>query len=237
MTNDRICLLVRESQIFAGQLARASGGAERRRLLVHDFVTRLPEPEQPHEKIIFSWLLLQVALRWSRDLHRQYHEHHPSECSFDPAGDITQHWQNREASPLTMFRKWAAAFLDAFERAHGVPAAVRVKEMIDAENGKRINLTLLVRRSGCHPVRLRSQFKSRFGISIREYQTRRRIVYAAQLLVQSDLKVDAVAHIVGCRSRKNFYDAFRTLVGAAPSAVRDWSAGDLEYLERRLLPL
>lgn len=236
MTNDRVGLLVRESQIFAGQSAFASSGGERRRLLVHEFVSRLPEPEQPVERIIFSSLLLEVALRWSRDLHRQYHQHHPSDCSFDPASNLLQYWRNRADSPLRVFNQWATVFLDAFERAHGLPAAERVKEMIDAENGKRISLSSLSRRSGCHPVRLRSQFKSKFGISIREYQTRRRILHAAQLLVQTDLKVDAVARNVGFRNRRNFYDAFHRIVGVAPSAVRGWSAEDLDSLERGLLP-
>lgn len=237
MTNNRICLLARESQIFAGASAFASSAGERQRLLVDQFVSRLPEPELPLERIVFSGLLLDIAVRWSSDLHRQYHQHHPSKCSFDPASDVPQHWQNRGDSPLTIFGRWAMVFLDAFERAHGLPAAVRVKGMIDEENGKRISLNSLSRHGGCHPARLQSQFKSTFGMSIREYQTRRCILHAARLLVESDLKVDAVARIAGFRSRKNFYHAFHRIVGAAPSAVRDWSPADLDLLERGLLPL
>jgi methylphosphotriester-DNA--protein-cysteine methyltransferase len=106
--------------------------------------------------------------------------------------------------------------------------------MIDNGNGNRVTTLFLARTTGCHPGRLRSLFKESFGVSIREYQTRRQVLHAARALA-SGLKVDAVARMSGFRSRKNFYAAFRRIAGTTPRHVREWAASDLESLERRLM--
>jgi transcriptional regulator GlxA family with amidase domain len=87
---------------------------------------------------------------------------------------------------------------------------------------------------GCRPVRLRALFKQEFGVTIREYQTRQRVLRAARLLVTSAFKVDTVAHRAGFGGRRNFYDAFRRIVGHSPSTLRHWSSTDLDALEERL---
>jgi len=69
---------------------------------------------------------------------------------------------------------------------------------------------------------------------IHEYQIRLRILHAAKFLATSDTKVDAVARVVGFRSKKNFYSAFRRLIGLAPSTVRRWSVPELDRLEQKL---
>jgi len=110
--------------------------------------------------------------------------------------------------------------LDAFDRTHHLPAAANAKELIEAHFAEPLDVKRLARMMGCHPVRLRSTFKKELGMSMREYQTRLRIHHAAKLLVESDLKIDAIMLTVGYRSRKNFYQAFRRLVRATPSALR-----------------
>jgi AraC-like DNA-binding protein len=233
MTNVRISNLVRECQIFAGQSVALPAG-DARRLFVRDFVSRLPDPVAPLERIVFSGLLLNVALRWSEQLHKHHHQLHPGPCVFDPSCELHQHWRHTDRSPTQIFETWSRAFLDAFERTHPLSAAARVKEIIDGGNGVRVNLHLLARNTGCHPSRLRSLFKASFGMPIREYQTRRQVAYAVRLLATSDLKISAVAFTTGFRSRKNFYDAFRRLAGATPSTVRDWSQADIEWFEQTL---
>lgn len=227
--------LMRECQLFAGQSIFAES-PKSRKLLVDQFVSRLRHPELAAEKLIFSSMLLNVALRWGLQVHRQYHTHYPGTCSFDPGGDMLRHWQDRETSPISSFSEWARSFLDAFDRTHGVPPAVRLKEIIDGRDDSPLRLESLGRMVGCHPVRLRLMFRREFGISIREYQTRCRILQAARLLAMSEDKIDPVAHTVGFRSRKNFYKAFHRIVGATPSAVRAWSLSDLEYLECGVSP-
>jgi AraC-like DNA-binding protein len=119
-------------------------------------------------------------------------------------------------------------------RANACICGSESKEIGRRSNGTAIQYTSLARAVGCHPSRLRSSFKLSFGISIREYQTRRQVLQAARLLMSSTEKVDAVARATGFKSRKNFYAAFRRLAGTTPTAIRHWSHSDLESLERRL---
>ena len=233
MINVPVSNLVRECQIFAGQSMLAVR-AHTRRLFVSTFVSRLPEPAAALERVVFSSVLLDVALRWSDQVHKHHHLLHPGNCLFDPSCELLQHWRHRDRSPIRVFDNWSMAFLDAFERTHPLSHAARVKEMIDGGRGDRLKLHLLARDTGCHQSRLRSLFKASYGMSIREYQTRRQVVQAARLLAATDLKVSAVAFTTGFRSRKNFYDAFRRLAGATPSAVRGWSRTDLEWFEQTL---
>jgi len=63
-------------------------------------------------------------------------------------------------------------------------------------------------------------FKQEFGMPMRAYRTRVRVLRAVRLVESCDLKVDAVAASVGFRSRRNFHDAFRRITGRSPSGVR-----------------
>jgi hypothetical protein len=55
---------VRECQIFVGQSALGTDARNRRRF-VRDFISRLPQPQEPFERIIFRAILFEIALRWS----------------------------------------------------------------------------------------------------------------------------------------------------------------------------
>jgi AraC-like DNA-binding protein len=200
---------------------------------VRDFISRLPSPVGLFEDVVFRGILFHIALRWSEQLHRQHHvSRHTGQCPFD-AAPLLAHWQHADVSPLVVFDMWSKAFVVAFEKAHISPAT-RVKEIIDGSAGRRFSTSFLAREAACHESRLRLTFKQSFGVSIREYQTRRQVVCAARALASDGIKVDAVWSITGFRSRKNFYSAFRRMVGTTPTAVRTWSSSDLESLERKL---
>jgi AraC-like DNA-binding protein len=236
MFSESIATLARQCQVFAGRAMFVSG-SEPRKALLREFAAGLADPEQPAEKLLYSGLLLDVALRWGRQIHEDFHLEYPTACSFDPAARVPRYWQEqRQRSPRAVFVEWAQSFLDEFDRTHRVSPAIQAKAILDEADGSRVRVGSLAAKVGCHSVRLRSSFKEQFGISIREYQTRRRILSAARLLVMSELKVDYVAQSTGFRSRKNFYDAFTRIVGSKPAVVRGWSLAEVEMLERRLLP-
>jgi AraC-like DNA-binding protein len=235
MTNDRIGTFVRECQVFAGQLLLVRAGVNQR-TLVDEFVSRLPVPDHPLETLVMHGLLFNVAVRWSHGVHRELHVGEAIHCGFDSDKDLVRSWHSRHSSPIMAFADWATSFLDKVEQSHRPSPTVRVKEIIDRGSDKRLSVRSLAREAGHHPLRLRATFKRDFGMSMREYQTRRRIVKAAQLLAASDLKVDAVAREAGFPNRKNFYDAFKRMLRTTPSAVRSWSQADLKSCERRLFP-
>jgi hypothetical protein len=68
--------------------------------------------------------------------------------------------------------------------------------------------------------RPRHLFKREFGISLREYRTRARVLNAAKLVADSDVKIEAIAAVAGFRSKRNFYKAFRQVMGGTPSEFR-----------------
>jgi AraC-like DNA-binding protein len=235
MKNIRIGTFVRECQIFAGHVIFVREAATHR-ALVHEFVSRLPVPNHPLESLVLDGLLFKIAVRWSTHVHNQFHSDRTTNCGFDPDTDLVRSWRNCYSSPISAFADWATSFLDKVEQAHQPSATARVKEIIDRRTVTRLNVNLLAREVGCHPVRLRAIFKRDFGLSMREYQTRCRILRAAHLLAASDVKVDAVARAAGFSNRKNFYGAFKRMLGTNPSAVRNWSEADVDSFKHRLFP-
>ena len=233
MVSGRIHDLVRECQMFAGE-SSLTFDATTLGILVCQFVSRLPDTHHPVEHVALSGALMHVALRWATHFHGQFHRRYPANCHFDPVPGILEYWQDRQTPPKHVFAEWAFHFLEAFDRTHPLPAAYRVKELVHARYQDALDVTRLARTVGCHPARLRALFKDEFGIAIHEYQTRLRVLRAVRLLATSDVKVEAVARTVGFRSKRNFYGAFRRLLGLTPSAVRRWSFRDLERLEQKL---
>jgi len=235
MTNDRISTFVRECQLFAGHALVVRASATHR-ALVEKFVSRLPSPDNPLETVVMDDLLFKVAARWSQHVHEQLHVDKSFLCDFNADADLVDVWRIRHTCPVHSFSKWATLFLDKIEQSHRPPLTLHVKEIINRGIENRMSVRSLARDAGCHPVRLRATFKRDVGMSIREYQTRRRILRAAQLLVESDVKVDAIARAAGFSNRKNFYKAFKRALHTNPSAVRNWSGADLEAFEERLFP-
>ena len=235
MSNHRIGIFVRECQLFAGQ-SSLPDHIEARRIHLHEFVSRLPAPEEPLEKLVLTGLLFDVAVRWSHNVHVQHHPDAINNCGFDPSVDLLRCWRRCAAAPVTAFAEWATLFLNELDRSHRLGPAAWAKAIVDRKDGHRVSTRTLARQTGCHPGRLRASFKREFGLSIREYQTRRQILEAVCLLVGSELKVDAAARTAGFSSRKNFYSAFVRFVGTNPSTVRRWSHADFENFREQLLP-
>jgi two-component system response regulator YesN len=69
------------------------------------------------------------------------------------------------------------------------------------------------------PKRLGSVFRHTLGISARECLTRVRIDHAIEL-IQAGVKIEAIALIVGYRSKKNFYRQFKRRFATTPEAFR-----------------
>jgi len=67
---------------------------------------------------------------------------------------------------------------------------------------------------------LRRSFKALTGFTIREYQAELRLREALRLLEQSDLKIEAIAHEVGYRSKKGLYQVVHERVGLTPLDFR-----------------
>ena len=96
----------------------------------------------------------------------------------------------------------------------------RVRDRIDREYARPLNVEALARDIGMSAGHLSRQFKLAFGESPYSYLMTRRIERAMALLRRGDLSVTEVCFSVGCASLGTFSTRFAELVGMPPGAYR-----------------
>lgn len=96
----------------------------------------------------------------------------------------------------------------------------RVRDRIDREYAKPLNVEALARGVHMSAGHLSRQFKLAFGESPYAYLMTRRIERAMALLRRGDLSVTDVCFAVGCASMGTFSTRFTELVGVPPSVYR-----------------
>src|SRR5690348_1608401 len=96
----------------------------------------------------------------------------------------------------------------------------RVRDRIDREYAKPLNVEALARGVHMSAGHLSRQFKLAFGESPYSYLMTRRIERAMALLRRGDLSVTDVCFTVGCASMGTFSTRFTELVGIPPSIYR-----------------
>ena len=96
----------------------------------------------------------------------------------------------------------------------------RVRDRIDREYAKPLNVDELARGVHMSAGHLSRQFKLAFGESPYSYLMTRRIERAMALLRRGDLSVTEVCFTVGCASLGTFSTRFTELGGASPSVYR-----------------
>jgi AraC-like DNA-binding protein len=96
----------------------------------------------------------------------------------------------------------------------------RVRDRIDREYARPLNVEALARGEHMSAGHLSRQFRVAFGESPYSYLMTRRIERAMALLRRGDLSVTEVCFEVGCSSLGTFSTRFTELVGMPPSAYR-----------------
>ena len=100
----------------------------------------------------------------------------------------------------------------------------RVRDRIDREYARPLNVEALARGAHMSAGHLSRQFKLAFGESPYSYLMTRRIERAMALLRRGDLSVTEVCFTVGCASLGTFSTRFTELVGVSPSVYRQEAA-------------
>ena len=100
----------------------------------------------------------------------------------------------------------------------------RVRDRIDREYAKPLNVDALARGVHMSAGHLSRQFKLAFGESPYSYLMTRRIERAMALLRRGDLSVTDVCFSVGCASLGTFSTRFTELVGQSPSVYKQEAA-------------
>ncbi|MEN0015294.1 MAG: helix-turn-helix transcriptional regulator [Solirubrobacteraceae bacterium] len=104
----------------------------------------------------------------------------------------------------------------------------RVRDRIDREYAKPLDVEALARDVHMSAGHLSRQFKAAYGEPPYGYLMTRRIERAMALLRRGDLTVTEVCFEVGCSSLGSFSTRFTELVGMSPSSYRAHEAQTLE---------
>jgi len=122
---------------------------------------------------------------------------------------------------------WGRALVEA-QRREDLARLRRVRDRIDREYARPLNVEELARGVHMSAGHLSRQFRLAYGESPYGYLMTRRIERAMALLRRGDLSVTEVCFAVGCSSLGTFSTRFTELVGVPPSVYRNEAARAVE---------
>lgn len=107
----------------------------------------------------------------------------------------------------------------------------RIRDYIDEHYKDNLDFRLITAELNMNRFYLAHLFKEFSGYSPKQYQTRRRIGEAQNLLLSTDLGVTEVANAVGYDNVNNFHRIFHNLVGIPPARYKKfWLTGEIKNL-------
>ncbi|OBG95937.1 AraC family transcriptional regulator [Mycobacterium sp. E3251] len=116
---------------------------------------------------------------------------------------------------------------DAAQRLRTLALLRRVRDRIDREYARPLDVEALARDVHMSAGHLSREFRRAYGESPYSYLMTRRIERAMALLRRGDLNVTDVCFAVGCSSLGTFSTRFTELVGVPPSTYRRQGADAL----------
>ena len=98
--------------------------------------------------------------------------------------------------------------------------AIKVKIYIDKNYNENISLKSIAEAVNANQYYLSHIFKEEIGFSPMQYVTRRRIVEAQNLLINTQLSITEIAANVGYNNSNYFQNVFKKIVGYTPGSYR-----------------
>lgn len=202
-------------QTFAGVAIGVDPETVRERL--REFVQALPPASGAAEGLALRCLLIELYLQLETAALR------PSE-RFAVRRRAQRLWSGDRRPPMAtrLFQEACEALLDALvaDEADGVPLHIQARRFIDRHWADNIPIPAIARTLHVHPRTLRRHFSQAFGLSIREYRQTLRGTRGAELLKRTDLKIEAITTMVGCRDRASFCRLVERATGRRPGQLR-----------------
>jgi AraC-like DNA-binding protein len=191
-----------ELQVFAGNHGPARSPEELARAF-KALVQRLPAPKGTAEQLLLDGLLAKSTLR----ALTAFHPHDPQAAS-PPVGR-----PRATSAPFASAEGGASPARDA-----ELPAAVQrfLRERLD----DRLTMSAISRHFGVSETRLRGLFADRTGMSVHQFLTQLRLRRAIELLATTDIKVEAIARLVGYRSKASLYRHLKESTNRLPRQIR-----------------
>ena len=218
---DWLRAIVRECQAMVGHSLHRR--PEPLSAILDDFVERLGKPQSRLETSLFRGFLIDLTLRWGGADHRSYHRVYGpriDSCKFAPSEIAALAWKDNNEDPITLFAGWGQKYRRYFALAHPLHEAVELKSLIDQRFTQPILVSEFASQRNVSVRRLQMSFLQLTGQTILDYQTKRRVEVAVDMLRASDDKVAMIAHEVGWASRKNLNWALLKYTGKTPAMIR-----------------
>ena len=198
---------------------------------IKNFGESLPVPASSVERAFLHDRVFAVATRAGHHFHKRFHDMIAiGTCTRSPVDETLHLWRSSEDDPCVVLREWVDRYLRVFSESHEWPAAVRAAALLRRQFGCRLAVDEIAHAVGTARAGVTRAFGSRYGMSLRDFQTRVRVREAIAKLRDPRSTVEAVAADVGYKSAKNFYRALRSLVGLTPSGVRSLNPADCSRL-------
>lgn len=206
-------------QIFVGRLSVMHTSPSRQ--AIGEFLSRLPAPSSTAETLVLRWLLAELAVRFVAMVHARAPTRCLTSCCLVPFAEVLGRSGSRLADPRPAVLEYLDCVIPLRRRlSPNAAVAQQIKEFLDHHYRDHMTMRTLARRFAQTPRSALNVFRHRFGLSPHEYLTRVRVQQAVGVLVQTDLKVEAIALMVGYRSKKDLYRAIRRLTELSPDQVR-----------------
>ncbi len=129
----------------------------------------------------------------------------------------------RLALELGVFLHWLESAATQMPQATGTGDTVilqKIQHWIEGSNRAEFSIEHLARKIGLSESRLRTRFRSAFGLSLGRYLRESRCRRAAQLLRTGQVSIGEVADALGYSSPFSFSRAFKMVVGVSPSEIQ-----------------
>ncbi|MDO3694787.1 AraC family transcriptional regulator [Wenyingzhuangia sp. chi5] len=83
-----------------------------------------------------------------------------------------------------------------------------------------VGIEIIAKKLNISPSKLKTDFKSVYGTSIMQYHIQKKMDFAKQLILNTDLQIKYIAQEVGYESKSKFSIAFKKKHGKLPSEIR-----------------
>jgi AraC-like DNA-binding protein len=184
-----------------------------------EFGESIPTPHGRAERFVLQSLLLELAGEFGRALHARVHDVPNPRCTFVPAVLLEGFWRQRGVAPRDAYQHWVRAFFKEFHDVHPISVATSAAHMIRDAPQKDWDVGRLAAHLHTTKIALARAFSREYGTTIRHYRRLAALVMSLERV--RDGKIEAVALELGYKSKKNFYQAFKSVTGVTPAAFRD----------------
>ncbi|MGM7634905.1 helix-turn-helix domain-containing protein [Bacillus sp. Hm123] len=145
--------------------------------------------------------------------------------TFQPSKKIAKmYYDSKVQEIISLVMQWGEDRLSFSETKQvpdwEIPSLEQVSDYLEKNYAKRLSLNTLANIACMSRTKLTSSFKKLHGLTITEYTQSLRIEKAKELLLNSNWKIQRIAHAVGYKNHGSFSEMFKHATGFTPNEFR-----------------